>query len=77
MRINIRKEFFREKEFVFMENGQFKVTFFRYSTGVEAIRVENSKGYFIILPFQGQQIWRAGFLGHELTMKTKFEELFS
>ncbi len=74
MRINIRKDFFREKEFVFLENGQFKVTFFRYSTGVEAIKVENSKGYFIILPFQGQQIWRAGFLGHELTMKTKFEE---
>lgn len=74
MRINIRKEFFREKEFVFLENGQFKVTFFRYSTGVEAIKVENSKGYFIILPFQGQQIWRAGFLGHELTMKTKFDE---
>lgn len=74
MRIHLRKEFFSEKEFVFLEKGQMKVTFFRYSTGVEAIKVENSKGYFIILPFQGQQIWRAGFLGHELTMKTKFEE---
>ena len=74
MRIHLKKEFFAEKEFVFLEHGKMKVTFFRYSTGIEAIKVENSKGYFIILPFQGQQIWRAGFLGHELTMKTKFEE---
>ncbi len=74
MRIHLKKEFFADKEFVFMENGQFKMTFFRYSTGVEAIKVENSKGYFIILPFQGQQIWRAGFEGRELTMETQFEE---
>jgi len=74
MRIFLKKEFFTDKEFVFLQNGQFKVSFFKYSTGVEAIRVENSKGYFIILPFQGQQIWRAGFLGKELVMKTKFEE---
>ena len=42
--------------------------------GVEALRIENERGYFIILPFQGQQIWRAVFDGKELTMKTKFEE---
>lgn len=74
MRINLRKDFFSEKEFVLLENKSMRATCFRYSTGVEAVKVENSKGYFIILPFQGQQVWRAGFLGHELTMKTKFEE---
>lgn len=74
MRIHLKKEFFGEKEFLLLENGKMKATAFRYSSGVEAVKVENSKGYFIILPFQGQQIWRAGFLGHELTMKTKFEE---
>ena len=74
MRIHIKKEFFTDREFVFFEDGQRKVTFFRYSTGVEAVKVENSKGYFIILPFQGQQIWRASFLGHDLVMRTKREE---
>ena len=74
MRLQLRKEFFTEKEFVFLDEGGRKVTFFRYSTGVEAIKVENRKGYFIILPFQGQQIWRASFLGHDLVMRTKFEE---
>lgn len=74
MRIQLKKEFFSDKEFVFLQDGQKKVTFFRYSTGVEAIKVENSKGYFIILPFQGQQIWRASFCGHDLVMRTKCEE---
>jgi hypothetical protein len=47
---------------------------FKYSTGVCAVRVENNRGYYIILPFQGQQIWRAFFDGHDLVMKTKFSE---
>ncbi len=74
MRINLKKSFFEEKEFLLFEDGKMRATAFRYSTGVEALRVENSKGYFIILPFQGQQIWRAVFDGHELVMKTKCDE---
>lgn len=57
-----------------VENEFMRAVGFRYSTGVEAIRVENSKGCFIILPFQGQQIWRANFLGKDLVMKTQLEE---
>lgn len=74
MRINLKKSFFSEKEFVIAEENGMKAVLFRYQTGVEAIRVENEKGYFIILPYQGQQIWRANFLGKELVMKTKFSE---
>ncbi len=74
MRINIKKSFFAEKEYVLAEHMDFKITAFKYSSGVEALKVENGRGYFIILPFQGQQIWRAVFDGHELTMKTKFSE---
>lgn len=77
MRINLKKSFFSElseEEFVLAENTSFCVSAFKYSTGVEALRVKNSKGYFIILPFQGQQIWRAGFMGRELVMKTLFDK---
>lgn len=74
MRINLKREFFGEKEFVLVENGSMKATAFRYSTGIEAIKVENSKGYFIILPFKGQQIWRAHFLGRDLQMQTMMDE---
>lgn len=74
MRINLKKEFFSDREFIIAENKNMKAAAFKYSTGIEAIRVENKKGYFIILPFKGQQIWRANFLGHELVMRTKMEE---
>lgn len=74
MRVYLKKDFFNEREFLLAENGSTRAIAFKYSTGVEAIRVENSKGYFIILPFHGQQIWRASFLGKDLTMKTKLDE---
>jgi len=56
------------------EYGEFTVSAFTYSTGVAALRVKNAAGHFILLPFQGQQVWRAFFLGRELTMKTAFDE---
>ena len=65
---------FTEKEKLILENGSMKAYAFIYPTGVEAIRVENEKGYFVILPYQGQQIWRAKFLGKQLTMRSMFEE---
>lgn len=74
MRITLQKEFFKEKEYMLVSNGSMRVTAFRYSTGVEALKVENSRGYFIILPFQGQQVWRIHFDGRDLVMKTKFDE---
>ena len=73
MRINLTKGFFDtlgEQEFLFASSDYMKVYAFKYSQGVEALKVDNENGYFIILPFQGQQIWRANFLGRELTMKT-------
>ena len=63
MRFYLNKEYFTDREFLIAENANMKATAFKYSTGVEAIRVENKKGYFIILAFKGQQIWRAHFCG--------------
>ena len=74
MKIYLKEEMFTDREFVLAESGEFKTTAFRYSTGVAALKVENSKGYFIILPFMGQQIWRINFNGMNLGMKTTFEE---
>lgn len=74
MKINLQKEFFKDREYELVSNGSMKVTAFRYSTGVEALKVENSRGFFIILPFRGQQIWRVHFGGQDLVMKTKFDE---
>ena len=74
MRLYLRKQFFEEKEFVLAKEGKMQAIAFRYDTGVEALRIENQRGYFIILPFQGQQVWRAVFDGQELTMRTKLSQ---
>eukprot|EP00040_Diaphanoeca_grandis_P026767 m.150380 g.150380 ORF g.150380 m.150380 type:complete len:557 (-) comp30724_c1_seq6:62-1732(-) len=52
--------------------GELSAECFTYSTGVEAVRVRNALGNIIVLPFQGQQIWDAEFLGRRLTMKSMF-----
>jgi hypothetical protein len=54
--------------------GAFTVSTFRYESGIEALRVKNARGEIIVLPFKGQQIWRAVFEGRDLTMKSMFEE---
>ena len=43
-------------------------------SGIEAIKLINSKGFIIVLPFYGQIIWDAQFNGHSLTMKNMFSE---
>ena len=62
----------KEREIV--KTDAMTVTGFKYSTGVEAVRIANSRGYLIVLPFQGQQIWRAHFDDHDLWMKTAIDE---
>jgi len=59
---------------VIAQEGELSAEAFRYSTGVEAIRVRNSRGSFTILPFMGQMIWRCDFDGRELAMKSIWDE---
>ena len=73
-KVFLRKEFFGETSRVLMECGEFKAATFKYSTGVEGLKVSNSRGSFTILPFMGQTLWRCDFDGRELTMKSIHEE---
>ncbi len=63
-----------ERTFAETDDGELKIYAFRYSTGVEAVRICNRRGEIIVLPFQGQQIWRCSFDEKELTMKSMFTE---
>lgn len=54
--------------------GSIVVSGFRFSTGVEAVRIANGVGEVVLLPFQGQQVWDATFYGRRLTMKSMFSE---
>jgi hypothetical protein len=74
MEIALKKPFFPEREGVFASQGRLRCSLFLYSTGVEAVRIENELGHIIMLPFKGQQIWDAVFHGRRLAMESVFPE---
>lgn len=73
-RLTLWRQLFTEHPRVLLANDAFTVTAFRYASGVEGLRVENSRGQLVILPWLGQMIWDAEFDGHDLTMRNMFRE---
>ena len=76
MRIELYDQMFNEKERILCQFDTFSITTFRYESGVAALRIINARGEIIVLPFQGQQVWRAKFDGRELTMRSCLMSLF-
>jgi hypothetical protein len=74
VKILIKKEFFSSNTKNILNFGSLKAEIFKYSTGVEALKLYNNLGYIIQLPFRGQQIWSAVFEDRVLTMKSLFDE---
>lgn len=73
-KINLYKEFFVEKEKTVFEAGSLKASLFKYANGIEAVKLSNDKGYVTLLPFVGQQIWDMEFLGHNMVMKSIYDD---
>jgi hypothetical protein len=63
---------FVERQFVTADAGE--ITGFRYSSGIEALRVRTDRLEIVVLPFTGQQIWRFAVDGEDMTMRTMFDE---
>lgn len=74
VRIHLFPVMFDVKEKLVLESGAFRAYAFQYDSGVKALRLCNDVGQLIMLPFQGQQIWSAEFLGRNLTMRSMFTE---
>ena len=72
--IELHKALFNETEKPLCESGEFSVSAFRYESGVDALRIKNARGEIVLLPYQGMQVWRAGFDGRELTMRSMFDQ---
>ncbi len=72
--IQLLPQQFREKEQVLASSGSLKAVAFRYTSGVCGLKLQNKYGELVMLPFQGQQIWRASFKGTDLTMQSVFPE---
>lgn len=73
IRIELYAQTFSERERTLCEWDEFSVSSFRFDSGVAALRVTNARGEIVLLPFQGQQIWRAVFDGRDLTMRSMFD----
>jgi hypothetical protein len=73
-RIELQREFFKENSKIIFLNNEFKVSLFRYPSGIEAIEVVNSRGKMVVLPYQGQIIWDLEFDDVNLKMKNMFSQ---
>ncbi len=74
MQINLLKNMFNSQSFQLVKNDKMSAELFRYSTGIEAVKITNEKGHLIILPYMGQMIWDATFCGVDLKMQSMFKE---
>ncbi len=72
--INLNAVRFSETPVTILESRRMSVRAFRYSTGIEAVTVKTPRGEVTVLPFKGQQVWRAKFDGRELAIKSMFDE---
>jgi len=74
VRVALLPSMFRERAQTLVTTNGFECTAFRFDSGVEALRVSNIRGEIVVLPFRGQQIWRAAFDDRDMTMRSMFEE---
>lgn len=72
--IELKPAHFGDAESVLVSHGSLTASTFRYGTGVLGLRLRSDVGQMTLLPFQGQQIWDAEFLGRRLTMHSMFGE---
>ncbi len=74
MRLELQNAMFDEMERKLLTAGDITVTTFRYRSGVAALQITTPRTELIVLPFKGQQIWRASFDGVDVTMGSMFPE---
>ncbi|MBZ6010995.1 DUF4432 family protein [Leuconostoc gelidum] len=74
VRINLQHNYFTEKEIILLKNSEFTVSTFKYLSKVEGLKIANSRGYLIVLPFEGLMIWDAIFDDLDLKMKNTFKQ---
>lgn len=72
--IHLQKNFFTEAEKTLAEFNGLTASMFMFDSGVHAVRLKNSVGEMVVLPFQGQQVWDAQFYGRTLTMQSMFDQ---
>lgn len=70
----LQKAHFTAHKTLIAQSADFEIHAFAYRSGIEALEIKNSQGHLVVLPFMGQMIWDAEFLGTDLCMKNMFSE---
>ena len=65
---------FGRDETVVLDWAPFRVSGFSFASGVRGLRLSNDLGHAVVLPWQGQQVWSAHFLGRDLGMISTVKE---
>ena len=74
IKISVRKEQFPVGKMMLAEFGEIIVSGFLYPSGVRALRIKNSRGEMVVLPFLGQKVWEAKFDGRDLRWRSPVKE---
>ena len=74
MRLHLHETMFGPSETELLTAGNVRITAFRYASGVAALRLCTPRAELVVLPFKGQQIWRASFDNTDVTMTSMFAE---
>ncbi len=73
VRVELASDAWSQAERVVVESSVGRVLTFRYGSGVAALRVQTEAAEAVILPFQGQQVWRLSLDGEPVTMHTMWD----
>ena len=72
--INLHPGMWRDRAHQLVSAGELQAELFRFDSGVLGLRLSNSVGNLVLLPYQGQQIWSATIDGRALGMRSMFDE---
>ena len=72
--IELQRDYFTDSSKIIFRNEEMTASLFRYSSGVEAIELKNTRGRIVVLPFMGQMIWDLEFDGTDMKMKNMFSQ---
>ena len=71
--ILLHQDLFARDRRLLLTHGEIAVHAFRFDSGVAALDVDTGCARFVLLPFQGQQIWDAWVGNRRLTMQSVFD----
>lgn len=72
-RVGFKPEFFGDRPFRLISDGELGAMAFRYESGVAGLRISNARSSMVVLPYTGMQVWFVEFDGRLVSQKSMFD----